>query len=124
MNIVDSSGWIEFFTAGPNAPFFREPLLRTDRLIVPTIVVFEVVKRLLVVTDEETAVDAASHMRSGTSAPLDDVLAADAAALSIETRLPMADSIILATARLYGATLWTQDADFAGMDGVQYVEAG
>ncbi len=121
MNVVDSSGWLEYFGNGPNAAFFAEPLLQVDELIVPAISVFEVFKRVLQQRGESSALQAAALMQQGRAVALDLQLAMAAAKLSCELKLPMADSIILATARQFNAVLWTQDADFDNLPGVRYV---
>jgi predicted nucleic acid-binding protein len=123
MNVVDSSGWLEYFADGPNAQFFAPIISVTEELVVPTISLYEVYKRILQQTDETNALRAIGAMRLGTVVPLDERLALSAAHLSLSAKLPMADSIMLATARAAGALLWTQDADFRGRDGVRYVEA-
>ena len=123
MNVVDSSGWLEFFADGPNAPFFAPAIQKTADLIVPTISLYEVFKRVLQQKDETDALRAVAAMQQGTIIPLDASLALAAAKLSIDSRLPMADSIILATATAHDAALWTQDEDFKGMESVRYVEA-
>jgi len=120
MNVVDSSGWLEYFADGPNADFFAPALKNTIELIVPAISVYEVFKRVLQQRNESAALEAVAVMQHGQIIDLDTPLALSAAKLSVELGLPMADSIILATARRYDATLWTQDADFDGMDGVEY----
>ncbi|MDW8279480.1 MAG: type II toxin-antitoxin system VapC family toxin [Anaerolineales bacterium] len=122
MNIVDSSGWIEYFTDGGNADFFAPPIHDVDKLIVPTICIYEVFKRLLVERDEDSALLAVGLMSHGREAALDRNIAIEAAQISRELKLAMADSIILATARVHNATLWTQDAHFKGMEGVKYIE--
>ncbi len=121
MNIVDSSGWIEYFTEGKNASFFIPSIQDLERLIVPTICIYEVFKRLLVERDEESALLSIGLMSHGREAGLDRNIAIDAAQISRELKLAMADSIILATARSHDATLWTQDVHFKGMDGVKYI---
>jgi predicted nucleic acid-binding protein len=121
VNVVDSSGWLEYFGNGPNAAFFAEPLLQVDELIVPAISVFEVFKRVLQQRGESSALQAAALMQQGRAVALDLQLAMAAAKLSCELKLPMADSIILATARQFNAVLWTQDADFDNLPGVRYV---
>lgn len=121
MNVVDSSGWIEYFTEGGSADFFSSPIRDVDNLIVPTICIYEVFKRLLVERDEDSALLAVGLMSHGREAALDRNIAIDAAQISRELKLAMADSIILATARAYAATLWTQDEHFKGMEGVKYV---
>ena len=120
MNVVDSSGWLEFLADGPNAGFFAPVIERTADLVVPTLSIFEVFKRVLQQRDESAALQAVALMHQGRLANLTDPLAMDAARLSRSSRLPMADSIMLATARAYEATLWTQDADFDGIPGVRY----
>lgn len=120
MNVVDSSGWLEFFAEGPNAEFFAGPINQPDELVVPTISLYEVFKVMRRQRDEEEALAMLSPMLDGTLAELNSTLALDAARLSLELRIPMADSIILATARAHDATVWTQDADFEGIAGVRY----
>jgi len=120
MNVVDSSGWLEYFAAGRNAGFFARAIEKPAGLLVPTLSLFEVFKRVLHHRDETGALHAVALMQQGHVVDLDSALALSAARLSVDTRLPMADSIMLATARAYDAVLWTQDADFRGIDGVQY----
>ena len=120
MNVVDSSAWLEYFADGPNAGEFAGAIAATDELIVPSITLFEVFKRIRVQRDPAAALYAVAQMRRGRVVDLDGDLAVAAAALSADSGLPMADSIILATARAHDAALWTQDADFAGLDGVEY----
>ena len=122
MNVVDSSGWIEYFTRGANAPFFIPPLRDSRNLLVPSICIYEVFKRLLTELDEDAALLAVGWMSQGQEVALERNIALEAARLSRELKLAMADSVILATARAHRATLWTQDAHFKGMDGVNYVE--
>lgn len=115
-NVVDSSGWLEYFADGPNADFFEPVIGEEDSLVVPSISIYEVFKRLLAEPDgEQIGLSVVAAMQRGLMADLDAELALDAARISRETRLPMADSIMLATARAHGATLWTQDADFEGI---------
>ena len=121
MNVVDSSAWLEYFADGPNAQLFAPAVEDTARLIVPTISLYEVFKRVLQQADEQAALQVVAVMQQGQVVDLTHPLALRAAAISVSLRLPMADSIMLATARSYGATLWTQDADFEGIEGVQYV---
>lgn len=123
MNVVDSSGWLEYLADGPNAGFFAPAIERTADLVVPTLSIYEVFKRVLQQRDESQALQAAALMHQGQLADLTAPLAIAAARLSREARLPMADSIMLATARSRGATLWTQDADFDGVPGVRFVPA-
>jgi len=120
MNVVDSSGWLEYFADGPNARHFSKPLLDASGLIVPTITIYEVFKVVLREKDEGAAIRAIALMRQGTVVDLDQELAIQAAKLSIDYKVPMADSIIIATARRYDATIWTQDEDFERLSGVNY----
>ncbi len=120
MNIVDSSGWLEYFADGPNASFFAAPIEDIEALVVPTLSLFEVFKRVLQQRDESAALQAAAVMQQGAVVDLGAAIALNAARLSVQLRLPLADSVILATARQYGAELWTQDADFEEIGGVQY----
>ncbi|MGQ9585179.1 MAG: type II toxin-antitoxin system VapC family toxin [Anaerolineae bacterium] len=121
MNVVDSSGWLEYFADGPNADFFAPAIEDTAGLVVPSIALYEVFKRVLQQRSEGDAFQAVAAMQQATVADLDAALAVSAARLSADLGLPMADSIVLATARAHEATLWTQDADFEGMEGVQFV---
>lgn len=120
MNVVDSSGWLEYFAGGPNAGRFAPPIQNTRELIVPTLSLYEVFKRVFQQRSETEALRAIALMQQGQVVDLNATIALTAAKLSIELKLPMADSIILATAREYPATLWTQDGDFKGMAGVRY----
>jgi predicted nucleic acid-binding protein len=120
MNIVDSSGWLEYFADGSNASFFSRPLQKTGDLVVPTITIYEVFKVVLRQRSESDALQAVALMQQGSVADLTTGISILAAKISSEQRLPMADSIILATARTYGATIWTQDSDFREIDGVPY----
>jgi len=120
MNVVDSSAWLEYFADGPNAGFFAPAIERTDTLLVSVISLYEVFKKVSQARDEDHALQAIASMQHGRVVELDGPLALYAARLSVEKRLPMADSIILATARLHRAILWTQDADFEGLPGVRF----
>jgi len=120
LNVVDSSAWLEYFADGPNADHFAEPIQDGARLLVPTFVVYEVFKRLLAVADEDAGREAVAMMHTGRVVTLSEELALRAAVLSVEHRLPLADSVILATARAHEALLWTQDGDFEGLPRVRY----
>lgn len=119
MNVVDSSGWFEYFADGPNAYFFEPPILDLKNLVVPTLSLFEVFKRIIQQKDEGVALQAIAVMQQGNVTNLDTALALDAARLSVELKIPMADSIMLATSRSFDAVLWTQDSDFIGIDNVK-----
>ena len=120
MNLVDSSAWLEYFADGPNASYFEPPITRKSELIVPTIVIFEVCKRVLQQRTEEEALRAVSILHAGTVVPLSAELAIRAAGVSYELKLPLADSVILATAQASGAVIWTQDSDFRGLPNVKF----
>lgn len=122
MNVVDSSGWLEYFGKGPNGEFFAPAIKASGRLVVPTISMYEVYKRIVLQRDEEEALSAISWMTVGLVADLTQEIALTAADLSVEHKLPMADSIILATARAHDATLWTQDEHFKSLPDVKYIE--
>ncbi len=120
MNVVDSSGWLEYFADGRNADFFAPAIEDVSRLVVPSICVFEVFKRVLQQRNEAAAIQAAALMEQGRVVPLDTPLAMSAAKASVALKLPLADSIVLTTARLHQAVVWTQDADFEGIVGVKF----
>jgi predicted nucleic acid-binding protein len=119
--VVDSSGWIEFFTDGPAASAFAEALAAPEELIVPSLSLLEVHRWVLRHHGEPAALQATALMQRGTVVPLDADLALEAARLGLESGLPLADSVILATARAHGAVLLTLDADFRGLEGVELV---
>jgi len=123
MNVVDSSGWLEYFADGPNAGFFAPAIQKLDELIVPTVSIYEVFKRVIQQKDESLALRAVALMEQGKVVELDTSIALRAAKLSLELKLPMADSLMLATAHAFGAVLWTQDSDFENMEGVRYIRA-
>lgn len=121
MNVVDSSGWLEYFTDGSNAGFFAPAIEAIDELLVPTLSLYEVFKRVLQQRGEDEALQAAALMQQGRLVELTPLLALAAARLSVDERLPMADSIMLATARAFKAIFWTQDADFEKVHGVRFI---
>ena len=123
MNVVDSSAWLEYLAGGPNAADFRPAICETESLLVPSITIYEVFKRVAQQRDVGMALQAVALMRQGRVLELDADLAIAAADVSIEHQLPMADSVILASARRYDALVWTQDADFEGLPGVEYRKA-
>jgi len=122
MNLVDSCGWLEYFADGPNADFYAAALEDPGSLLVPTICLLEVFKRVFQERGEDAALQAAAAMHQGLIVPLDASLALRAARISSDLKLPLADSVILATARTYLALIWTQDAHFKGLEGVRYTE--
>ena len=122
MNVVDSSGWLEYFADGPNAHLFSKPIEATKALIVPTMSIFEVFKRVAQQRGDDEALRAVAVMEQARVIDLDRATALAAARLSLDTGLAMADSIMLATAQRNKATLWTQDSDFKDLAGARYVE--
>lgn len=122
MNFVDSSGWIEYIADDANTNFFEPPIVDAENLLIPTICLYEVFKRVLQEFGEERALDAMGIMSLGTIIDLARQIAIHAAQISNELKLAMADSMILATARAYEATLWTQDEHFKDIEGVKFKE--
>jgi len=120
LNVVDSSAWLEFFNGGANLAEFRDAILNAGELLVPTVVLLEVERRLLQAGLPEGSQDILSGMRQGTVVDLDEILASQAAVLGVRHRLPLADSIVYATAQAHEAVVWTQDRDFEGLPGVEY----
>jgi toxin FitB len=120
MNVVDSCGWLEYIADGPNAAFFEPALADLPRLVVPSITVYEVCKRVLVQRGQTYADRAVAAMRRGQIVHLDADGLRTAAVASVRYKLAMADAIIWQTAQAHGAQLYTQDADFKDAPGVQY----
>ena len=120
MNIVDTSGWLAYFADEPNAKHFIAPLRETASLVVPTVSIYEVFKVVLRESRENEALQAVVAMQKGTVVDLTPAIAIAASKLSLECNVPMADSIILATAKKYNAVLWTQDSDFMNVEGVKF----
>jgi predicted nucleic acid-binding protein len=120
MNIVDSSGWLAYFADEPNAKYFLPPMSDSNSLVVPTVTIYEVFKVILRETSENEAFQALVAMQKGKVVDLNMPLAIAASKLGLEYQLPMADSIILATAQEYKAVIWTQDSDFENLNNVKY----
>lgn len=120
MNLIDSSGWLEYFANGKNVDFFAPGIENTSTLIVSTINIYEVFKKVLAQRGEDSALKAVAVM---TKAQVVDVsISLMASKYSYELKLPMADSLILATAKTRNALLWTQDIDFSNIQGVKYIK--
>jgi predicted nucleic acid-binding protein len=120
VNIVDSSGWLAFFADEPNAELFLPPLSDSKLLVVPVITIYEVFKVILRESGENDALQAVVAMQKGKVVELSSSLAIAASRLSLEHQLPMADSMILATAQEFKAVIWTQDSDFKSLSKVKY----
>lgn len=120
MNVVDSSGWLEYFANSSNAAFFTPILEDVEHLVVPVISMYEVFRHMHRHYNRNAALEAAAMMRKGRVISLTDNLSITAALLGLKYKLAVGDSIILATAQEHEATLWTQDADFMRIPGVKY----
>ena len=120
MNVVDSSAWLEYFAAGPNASYFSGVIENTAELIVPTLCLYEVFKRIIQQRSENEALQAVAVMQQGKIVDLDSQIALNAARVSMDYKLPMADSVILSSAMVNQAILWTQDAHFEKIPNVKY----
>ena len=120
MNLVDSSGWLEYLTDGKNAKFFAPVIENTDELIVSVINIYEVYKKVLVEKDDNTAIQVVGLMQQAKVVDVTPSIAIQAAKFSYEFKIPMADSIIYTTAKMNDSVVWTQDNDFKNLDGVKY----
>lgn len=121
MNVVDTSGWLEFFSGGENAHVFANPIRRSTELIIPTICIYEISKVVLRESDEDHLLQILAALQKGTIVELTPALASSAAKVSLKHKLPMADSIVYATARAHRAHVWTQDSDFKELPDVTYI---
>lgn len=119
-NVVDSSAWLEYLADGPNASEFAPVIEALSTLVVPTLVMTEVARRLDAQGKRRLIPQVIGHMRQGAVIPLDEGLALDAATLGRQHGLALADSIIYATALAVGAWVWTQDVDFKDLARVEY----
>ena len=120
MNVVDSSAWLEYFADGPNAARFAAAIENQGKLLVPSITLLEVFKRISQQRDDSVALQYIAVMQQGAVVDLDADLALRAAVLGQQHKLPLVDSIIYATAQRAKALVWTQDADFEGLSDVRY----
>ena len=120
MNVVDSSAWLEYFADGANARHFAQAIENTESLLVPSLALAEVFRKVLEQRGEGDALQCVAVMEQGQVVDMNRALALEAARLSLELSLPLADSIMLATAWVHGAAFWTQDAHFDRVDGVRY----
>jgi predicted nucleic acid-binding protein len=120
VNVVDSSGWLEYLADDPGADLFAPPLEDTANLIVPEICMLEVARVVFRERGEHAALQALSLMEQAQIVRLDVSLMLHAAYLGQVHKLPLADSVVLATGRTHGAVVWTQDTDFEGLEGVKF----
>ena len=123
MNVVDTSGWIEFLFEGNNADVFAPLIEDVDNLLVPVICLYEVFKKVNTVSDEGRALRAIAQMKQGRMTEISEEIALKGSLVSLRYRIPMADSLIYATAQMLGAVLWTQDEHFRQLPNVNYKEA-
>lgn len=123
MNVVDSSAWLSYFAGDNNAGIFATPIEDIENLLIPSITLTEVFKCIMRQRGEDAALQVVAHMQQGKVVALDAALAIDAAVAGLKYKLPLADSIIYATAGKFSAVVWTQDADFEALSGVQYFPA-
>ncbi len=122
MNLVDSSGWLEYFADGENADFFASSIEDTEHLVISTVNIYEVFKRILIQRDEHSALQAVAIMEQGHVVDLSSEISLSAALISCKNKIPMADSMIYATAKASKATLWTQDIAYEALEGVKYIK--
>ena len=122
MNLVDSCGWLEYLADGSNAGFFAPAVENTEKLLVPTLCILEVFKRVLQQRGEDSALQAVALMQQGQIVDLSVGIAVSAAKIGYAMKLPLADAAIVATARLHKATIWTQDSDLQNVEGVKFVK--
>ncbi|MCF6282496.1 MAG: type II toxin-antitoxin system VapC family toxin [Candidatus Polarisedimenticolaceae bacterium] len=122
MNVVDTSGWLEYFEGGQNAKEFSIPIKETKELLVPTICIYEITKIILRESDENHLLQALAAIQKGQIVALTPSISTAAAKISLKYKLPMADSIIYTTAIKFNATVWTQDIDFKNLPNVNYIQ--
>ncbi len=122
MNVVDTSGWLEYFEGGQSAKKFSAPIKETEKLIVPAICIYEISKVILRESDENHLLQVLAAIQKGQIVDLTPSISTAAAKVSLKYKLPMADSIIYTTAKQYNATVWTQDIDFKNLPNVNYIE--
>ena len=121
MIIVDSCGWLEWFTDGKLADKYKEYLAAPDNLLMPEIILYEVYKVLKREAGEEKALLAAGYMQNSPAVPLDDTLALAAADIALQEKLAMADAIIVAISRAHNCRIITSDADLKNQVNVEYI---
>ena len=119
-NVVDSSGWLEYFSKGSNVDFFRPVIKDKKNLLVPSVIIYEVCKIIRLRQNEQVAEMTAAAMKQGTTVPLAPELAYAASKLAVQHKLAMADAMIAATAQAFDATIWTQDSDFESLPKVRF----
>ncbi len=121
MIIVDSCGWLEWFTDGILADKYKEHLADTENILMPAIILYEVYKILKREVGEEKALLAAGYMKNSQVIPLDDTLALAAADIALYEKLAMADAIIVVTSRAHNCKIISSDVDLKGQVNVDYI---
>jgi predicted nucleic acid-binding protein len=121
--VIDSCGWVERFAGSPFGDLYGPAMQELEAMLVPAVCLTEVFRALAREAGEQAALAAVAVMRQAVVVALDGDLAIEAARLGLAHRLPLADSIIYATAQRHGAELWTHDAHFRGLPDVRFVEA-
>ena len=121
MYLIDTGGWLAFFAGAPLSEQYKRYLQGPDTVLCPTIVLYEVTKKIELTNGRQAAAEAAAQLQKMTVVPLDEALATAAARSSIQYKLPMADAIIYTTALVYGATLVTSDAHYQALPSVIYL---
>jgi len=120
MNVIDTSCWLEYIAATERSELFSYQIEDVNNLIVPTIVLYETFKKLMIESDEDKALITIAYMKQAKIVDIDSSIALHAAKISLEYKLPMADSIIYAVTKKFNATLWTQDEHFEKLQNVKY----
>ncbi|HOX17474.1 MAG TPA: type II toxin-antitoxin system VapC family toxin [Spirochaetales bacterium] len=118
--LFDSSCWLEYFARSPLCAPYRERMERSDSIIMPTVILHEVFRKLLREAGEDASLRAIAYMQAATPVELDAELALLSARLGLELGLPLADSVIYASARRHRAFVITHDAHFKDLSGVEY----
>jgi predicted nucleic acid-binding protein len=122
MNLVDSSGWLEYLTDSKNAKLFAPIIEEIDELLVSPINIYEIYKKVLIEKDENFALQVVGLMQQAEIIEVSSSIAIQAAKFSYKNKIPMADSIIYTTARMNDAIVWTQDIDFKNLEGVKFIK--
>ena len=120
LRIVDTCGWLEYIADTKNSKNFEQAILDTKNLIVPSIIIYEVFKKICLDYCEDTALEVVAELKQGKVIEINETISIYAAKLSLEKKLPMADALIYATGLLYKATIYTQDNHFENLSGVKY----
>ncbi len=122
MIVIDTSGWLEYFTGGPNSNIFSTAIKNNPKIIIPTIILYDLWKKISREKGEDKVIEVVAQLKRFDIISLDESLSISVAKISNEFKIPMADSIIYGTAKKYNATLWAQDPDFKDFENVKYIE--